>query len=529
LRPLITPEEAAALDTDVQARYGLSADQLMEQAAAGMLRALEDMGLVAYGTLPGGCSRQGKPDGLAIGHPAIVALCGKGNNAGDALALLRMAAFRGAAGLYAIVPPDLEGAASLRALEAKAAGVILLEHPHGDAKALVHGASLVLDAVTGTGLNGSLREPLYGIAALAAHAKGRVVAIDLPSGMQKRYERGKPEPELVEAERSLCVAPLKTSLYYPGYRPSAGAISAVDGVFPRPSAAPSMSAQACLLEAADLGALLPRLGPDCHKGSRGAVGIHAGSVGGLGAALIAARSSSAAGAGSVTLMLSDELYPLAATALSAQMIRPRSLGPGRRLDALLAGPGLGRDEQAGALVEELWRGELALVLDADALRLLNRAEPRPLGAQLVLTPHPGEFAALACLAAGIDPADTQAAQEIERRRRYDTEAILRELCAAYGAVIVLKDSVSWIGSPDGRLSVWDGRSPALATAGSGDALAGVLAALLGRGAEAYDAARAAVIAHGLAGRELARHEGFFDASALPSALSPLLYKEALRG
>jgi ADP-dependent NAD(P)H-hydrate dehydratase / NAD(P)H-hydrate epimerase len=510
----------------------------MEQAAAGMLRALEDAKLLSYGAPQGRRGRHGEPeagpDDGSSGRPTIVALCGRGNNAGDALAMLRMAAFRGAKELYAIVPPGLGSEAAKRALEARAAGVMLIEYPHSKAQSLVEEAGLVLDALTGTGLKGRLREPLAGMAALAEAAQGRVVAVDLPSGVQCAYEPGAAEPSILDAERSLCVAPLKTELYYPGYRPHAGAITAIEGVFPSTnddaaSGAKARAMQACLLEPGDLGALLTRLDPDCHKGGRGAVGIYAGSVGGLGAAFIAARSSSAAGAGSVTLMLRDELYPVAATALSAQMIRPLSSGPGRRLDALLAGPGLGRDAAALELVEGLWRGVLPLVLDADALRLLARAEARPSGAPLVLTPHPGEFISLARLAAGIDPADTQATPEIERRLRFDTEAILRELCAAFGAVIALKGSVSWIGSPDGRLSVWDGRNPALATAGSGDALAGALAALLGSGAQAYDAARAAVIAHGLAGHELAVRGGFFDASSLPDALAPLLFKEATGG
>jgi NAD(P)H-hydrate epimerase len=443
-----------------------------------------------------------------------------------------MAAFKGARGLYAIVPPALGAEASKRAMEAQAAGLILVEYPHPDARRLVERAGIVLDAVTGTGLKGGLREPLLGIAALAAAAKGRVVAIDLPSGTRSVYEPGEAEPAIVDAGLCLCVAPLKAELYYPGYRPHAGAIAPIEGVFPllehAPAGASAGSSAASLLEPGDLGALLPKLDPDCHKGGRGALGIYAGSVGGLGAALIAARSSSAGGAGSVTLMLRDELYPLAATALSAQMIRPLSAGPGRPLNALLAGPGLGRDDEARELVDGLWRGDLPLVLDADALRLLKRAEPRPSGAPLVLTPHPGEFRALAGLALGSGPDDPQAGLEIERRRRFDTAAILRELCAAYGAVIALKGSVSWIGSPDGRIAVWDGREPALASAGSGDALAGVLAALLCRGAQAFDAARAAVVAHGLAGRELARSVGFFDASSLPDALASLLYKEASR-
>jgi NAD(P)H-hydrate repair Nnr-like enzyme with NAD(P)H-hydrate dehydratase domain len=105
---------------------------------------------------------------------------------------------------------------------------------------------------------------------------------------------------------------------------------------------------------------------------------------------------------------------------------------------------------------------------------------------------------------------------------YDTAAVLASTAAHFGALIVLKGSVTWIGTPDGQLSVWDGREPALATAGSGDVLAGLLGSFLARGIDARAAAEAAVIVHGMAGR-IAAKGGFFEASDLIPAAAALAY------
>ncbi len=506
MKALVSMREAQELDAGAQERYGLSADQLMERAASLMLRALEDRKLLARRT---------------DGKPAALALCGRGNNAADALALLRMASFKGYGPLYAALPDRLSDTASRRASEAAAAGVLILDSSSAELPELVRKSALLIDGIAGTGMQGALREPLASLAGLLSRAEVPIVALDLPGGMYGYDGNPRVNAALVRADYSLCVSPLKSELYFPGYRPSAGVIEGMEGVFPEP-----LEASSFLLEPEDLPSLLPALDRDAHKGERGALGIHAASIGSLGAALIAARAGSASGAGTVTLMLRDEVYPLAAGSLSAQIVRPLSAGPGRRFDAALAGPGLGLDAAAGAIVAELLAGELPLVLDADALRLLPAQRPFPRKGPLVLTPHPGELVPLALAAWAAEPDDADALRTARERWLYDTEALVKELARAYGAVVVLKGSVSWIAGADGRAAVWDGREPSLATGGSGDALSALVAGLLARGAKPFDAALAAVAAHGLAGRELARTRGFYDASDLPGIIGRILYEEA---
>jgi NAD(P)H-hydrate epimerase len=219
-------------------------------------------------------------------------------------------------------------------------------------------------------------------------------------------------------------------------------------------------------------------------------------------------------------MCRDDAWQAIASSLSAQMVRPVSAGPGRQFSAVLAGPGWGIDSASAAILDELLGSDLPLVLDADGLRMLasNAKTPARLSAApLILTPHPGEFAGLAARACGKD---------------WNLPGIpaMIAACASYfNAVVVLKNHVTWIAAPDGRLAVWDGQEPALGTGGSGDVLAGLVAGLLARGCSAFDAACAGVIAHGQAGREAAAGSGFFEASVLPAFAARIIYRGTNHG
>ena len=511
MRPLVGFEAALALDASAKERYGLGDDLLIEAAAVGMAAAIEaDPALRAA---------------MAAGSPAVVAVCGGGNNAGDALAAIRRLAFAGLKDLVAIVPDRLGPVAERRLAEARLAGARVLGVGDDGAREAVSNAGVVLDGLAGIGFKGPARAAFASAAALLALAKGPVVSIDAPSGVGalRTTESGPGAP--VRASLTLCVEPLKAELFYPGFRPYAGRIMPLGGVFDRSAGAAS---QISLLEPGDLDGVLPGLDPDCHKGDRGAVCAFAGSYGCTGAAALCSRAASAAGSGSVTLLARDELVPILSSVLVSQMVRPESDPGTRRFTAALAGPGWGADERNARRLEELWAAALPLTLDADALRILSASRLSKRCSPLILTPHPGEFAPLAAVAAGSRPDDPAALELASRRSRFDTAAVLYETAAYYGAVVVLKGAVTWIGDPDGRLAAWDGREPAMATAGSGDVLAGLAAGFMARGASAWDAARAAVIAHGLAGRELARR-GFFEAEALLPLVARLSYGRGADG
>jgi len=510
LRPLLGFDDAALLEHRVKERYGLSDDMLMEAAAIGMLRAIEsDARLVE--------AMDGSP------MPAL-AICGRGNNGGDALAVLRRMSFAGRSGLAAVVQDNPGTACSRRLEEARACGVSIIgEGETEKAMAAVAAAGIILDGITGTGFKGPRRTGGSRIHELFSQARGPVVAIDLPSFVGPLASFAADPPAPVGAFCTLSVEPLKAETFYHGYRRFAGRVIPVGGVFPCSSGADS---PVQLLDAGDLQRHLPGLEPDMHKGQRGALGIMAGSLGSTGAAVLCARAGTAAGAGSVTLMVEDGLVPVLSSLLVSQMVRPVSDPGTRRFNAVAAGPGWGLDASNAKLLGGLYASETPLVLDADALRLLALNAPATRGASLVLTPHPGEFLPLATIAMGGAIADPAAVELAGKRTKWDTAAMVTETARHFGAVIVLKGSVTWIGDPEGHLAVWDGRNPLLATAGSGDVLAGLIGGFLARGSSAWDAALAAVMAHGIAGTN-ASQNGFFEIGSLLEDLARLSCRKDL--
>lgn len=496
MRPLVRCHESLTLDVEVQKLYALSVDVLMEAAALGMVNAL-----------------RASPD-LASRLDRVVALCGRGNNGGDALAVLRHLVFAGYDPPVAVVLAGPGLVTARRLDEARRAGVrVVAADDAAEVATAVSGASLMLDGLAGAGYSGPRRPELTALCELVAGADCPVVAIDVPSGTGPSHPGAESVPPL-RATHTLCVTPLKAELYYPGNRPSAGVIIPVEDVFPvRPPRGSTSSPSTDLLCAEDLGSLLPDSDPDCHKGGRGAVSVFAGNRGTAGAAVLACRSAAAAGAGSVTLLVREELLPVLGAQLVETMVRPVTDPGTRRFDACLAGPGWGADERNAATLATLYDAAIPLVLDADALHLLAAGTYGTRCSPLVLTPHPGEALSLLVIATGGTVDDPEALDLARRRLELDTASAALDIAVRWGAVVVLKGAVTWIVTPDGTSRVWDGRNAMLATAGSGDVLAGTIGALLARGLNAVDAATAGVILHGMAGNEAGRH-GFFPAGDL---------------
>ena len=271
---------------------------------------------------------------------------------------------------------------------------------------------------------------------------------------------------------------------------------------------------------------------DSHKGTFGSVLALAGSARYRGAALLAAEGALRAGAGLVTLASVEPVLAAASARLpeccllpcidgAEGGISPESLSLLRRQKAavLLAGPGLGYTAQSTAraaetrtLIQQLLSGFAGCaVLDADGLNaaagLLSAGQPlpHPAGA-LVLTPHPGEMARLTGLSTGAVNADR--------------EGIARRFAQQWDAVVLLKGMRTIIAAPDGRCFVNPTGNPGLARGGSGDALAGILAALLACGLEAAEAAACAAWLHGAAANRAAAQRGEYG--MLPQDLFPAL-------
>jgi NAD(P)H-hydrate epimerase len=445
------------------------------------------------------------------GHPgaAIAVACGPGNNGGDGFVAARLLRERGYSVRVGLLGPR-------EALKSDAAEMAVR---WGDVEPLdaatLAGADVIVDALFGAGLS----RPLDGAAAemvAAINASGRpVVAVDVPSGLDGTT--GQAAGPVIEATRTVTFFRLKPGhLLLPG-RTLCGEVSLADIGIPAEvldEIKPATFANRPSLWRAHLP--WPRL--DGHKYTRGHAVVISGPAESTGAARLGARGALRIGAGLVTAVGNGAATAVNATHLTAIMVK--ALGNDRALtefladerrNAVLIGPGAGVGAQTAATVLTVLASPAAAVLDADALTsfaptegeepvravgfgfVLRGAEPAPTGealfeaikgrkAPVVLTPHEGEFARLFG-----ESGAAKAASKLERAR---------QAAALSGAVVILKGPDTVIAAPDGRAAINDNAPPWLATAGSGDVLAGFVCGLLAQRMPAWEAACAAVWLHG---------------------------------
>jgi ADP-dependent NAD(P)H-hydrate dehydratase / NAD(P)H-hydrate epimerase len=491
-------EAMRAVDSWAIEQRGVPGIDLMERAGAAVARAVEQL----------------EPDG----HVTVV--CGKGNNGGDGLVVARLLRHAGrSVTVVCVAPPQeltgdaatnrdrLPGPAPVRLdgtpWEAQAGepaageGIAAGQAPGTDPFA----TALVVDALLGTGFSGVPRGAVKDAIELIEGCGEPVVAVDVPSGVDA--SSGAIAGAAVPAASTVSFHAVKPGLWIMPGKERAGAVSVCDIGIPR--GAP-MAASIGLIEPSVVREL-PRRKATGTKFSSGHVLVAGGSRGLSGAPTMTARASMRAGAGYVTVCVPASLQPILAGGGTPELMTralPEEDGGltqsaaadvlevAARGGALALGPGLGRSEGAVEFARELVRrASIALVLDADGLN----AHAGRLGdlaartAPTVLTPHAGELGRLLELDS----------VEIERERlRY-----VREAARVAAAVVVLKGDDSLIADPDGRVAVSRGGSPALATAGTGDVLTGVVAALLAAGLDAFTAAASAVWLHAEAGRRAA--------------------------
>jgi holo-[acyl-carrier-protein] synthase len=267
---------------------------------------------------------------------------------------------------------------------------------------------------------------------------------------------------------------------------------------------------------------LPARPRDGHKGTFGTVVVLAGSQGYTGAAYLASMGAARSGAGLIRLLVAQSIYPILAEKCTEVVVGPvPEIAPGvvgnaslsgilrgfAGADAGVIGPGLGRDASTRRLVEDLVpRVAAPLVLDADALNLLSEHPtilPR-LSPEIVLTPHPAEFGRLS----GLETAVVQ----------QDRRGIASRFAKVWNKVVVLKGAGTVIAAPDGRVSLNPVATPALASAGTGDVLAGLIAGLMGQKLPPFEAAVTGVHVHSIAGLDLEASLG--QAGVLASDLLP---------
>ena len=500
---LLTAAEMRELDRRAIAEVGIPSLVLMENAGRSTYQVL----------------RREFPE--LAGEVAVLA--GRGNNGGDGFVVARCLANAGTpVAVFLLGRRDQVGGdarVNLEILAHQGLEVVeVLEESH--LQAALHRlarASLIVDALLGTGLNSPVTGLLASLISQVNHLKRQVLAVDLPSGLSA--DTGEALGVAVQAEVTVTCGWPKIGLVMASGRDYVGRLWQADLGMPPDLA---REAQVSLAEARELRALLPSRPWDSHKGTFGHLLVLAGSEGKTGAAALASRGGLRAGAGLVTLGVAESLNDIMEVKVTEAMTLPlpqaegaRALG-GRALQpiedfagrcaAVALGPGLGTHPETRELVRTLvQRLERPMVVDADGINALAGDEERQkekgkrkkftLGAAgpRILTPHPGELARLlGC-----------STEEVQSRRL----ALARETAGQYGVVLVLKGAQTLVAAPDVRLSLNPTGNPALASGGTGDVLTGLIGGFLAQGLSAWDAARLGVYLHGLSADWFAARHG----------------------
>jgi hydroxyethylthiazole kinase-like uncharacterized protein yjeF len=482
---------------------------LMQRAAAGLARR---------------CAQLLVDDGGVYGRRVLL-LVGAGNNGGDALFAGALLAHRGAAVTALLLVPERAHQPGLAAL--RAAGGRVAESAAG-AVSLPPVADLVVDGIVGIGAQGGLRgtaaEVVEGLAQVRTSDGGRplVVSVDVPSGVS--VDSGAVDGPAVGADVTVTFGCLKPALVVGPAAPYAGQVDLVDIGLPWPDAAPAV----WIPDASDVARWWPWPVATSDKYTRGVAGLATGSAAFPGAALLSVAGALAGPAGMVRY----------AGAAAAEVVRvhpsvvvaPRVAQTGR-VQAWLVGCGIGTDERAQEELRAVLGASVPAVIDADALTLLGDGDGdgdgdlrrwlRYRDAPTVVTPHDREFVRVAGDQVGPDRVEAA-----------------RLLAASLRVVVLLKGDRTIVATPDGAAWANPTGSPSLATAGTGDVLAGLIVSLLAAGLPADRAAVAAAFVHGLAARSAAGAVGGplapvtapDIAAALPAAIAtlpPLMPSNAL--
>jgi ADP-dependent NAD(P)H-hydrate dehydratase / NAD(P)H-hydrate epimerase len=476
--------------------YDVAAVRAAERALMELVPDGALMGRAAAGLASVCASLLGQYPGRVYGTRVVV-LAGSGDNGGDALYAGALLARRGAS-VIAITPGSRAHPGGTGALRAARGRVQATEDSASQDGAPQEGAidraDLIIDGLLGIGGRGGLREPFAGLAQRAEQARqagATVVAVDLPSGIDA--DTGAVDGPAVRADVTVTFGAIKPGLLIDPGAGHAGTVELVDiGLRPYLQDGPA----AISPQRHDISELLPRPGPESDKYRRGVLGLLAGSDRFTGAALLATGGAVHGGAGMVRVVTAP------AAAVLVRQVWPETvltvhpddpdwdlIGSVGRVQAWVAGPGMGTGPDAVARLTAILGTDLPVLVDADGLTILSQVTKLlPRAAPTLITPHAGELSRLL----GTDPASVEARRLEHARRAADQ----------LGVTVLLKGSTTVIASPADSQPVLVNPTgtPWLATAGSGDVLSGLAGALLAQGLEPAQAGLAAAYLHGLAGR-----------------------------
>jgi NAD(P)H-hydrate epimerase len=519
---LVTVAEMRAIEKEANAK-GLTYEHMMENAGQGLAEVLQEN------------FQEFKQEG-------VLGLVGSGNNGGDTLVALAILVSRGWMGSAYIVRPRPEGDPLMQRLEQAGGKIYRVEDDPGYERltALVENHALLLDGVLGTGVHLPLKKEVAVVLDAAGRAldslaeRPKVIAVDCPSGVD--CDTGEAAVECIPADLTVTMAAVKRGLLkFPAFE-LMGDLQVVGIGLPGDGEEMESwrSVNRIVPSVERIRDMLPWRPADAHKGTFGTALIVAGSLNYTGAALLAGEAAYRIGTGLVTLAVPTPLH----AALAGQfpeatwLLLPNEMGVISstaagvvkdnlgRATALLVGPGFGMEDTTREFLSRLLGNSMrhsrsgigfvhaekeneqtqanglpALVIDADGLKLLADIPdwPKRLPGPAVLTPHPGEMSVLT----GLSTAEIQA----------DRIAVAERFSREWGHVVVLKGAFTVIAAPDGQSAVLPVATSALARAGTGDVLAGLIVGLRAQGLQAFPAAVAGAWIHAQAGLEAAEELG----------------------
>ncbi len=488
---LVTANQMVELEKGA-ARRGISAHQLMENAGLEIAR---QVGWITHGL-------EGK---------RVVVLVGPGNNGGDGLVAARhLAGWKAQVELIVTVNTPANEDNLNKAFQAG----VRLTGPD-DLKDAIDSADIIIDSLFGTGWKRVIEGPFKHILELVKGSKtsGKspiIIAVDLASGLDS--DTGEADPVTLQADYTLALGCPKAGLYNSNRAiSSSGEIRVLDIGIPEQLAE---NIQTEVMDEYWAVSELPTRPVDAHKGTFGKAMVVAGSINYPGAAWLCSAGAMRAGAGLVNLAIPRSLQSLVACRLAEITYLPlpetspgtvnngaidEIIGVINNYKCLLIGCGLGLGNQTINLVHSLLLESKidlpATVIDADGLNILSKSTgwQSKLKPGCIITPHPGEMSRLSGISV-----DTIQSDRIGTAQKAAVE---------WGHIVALKGACTVIASPDGRLRVNPDANPALASAGTGDVLAGIIAGMLCQGIKPFEAACLGVYLHAQAGREASVEAG----------------------
>ena len=492
----VSVSEMRAVEQEAD-RLGLTYAQMMENAGANLGRIIDQ-------------ELRSRTNRTAMG------LVGSGNNGGDTLVALTYLAEQGWKVIaYLVKERSVDDPLVQRLLSRN--GILISIQEDKDFQQLqivLQQSEVLLDGVLGTGFELPLKESIGRVLRIVKefvkHTPVHVIAVDCPSGVD--CDSGEVAEEVIPAEITVTMAAVKAGLLkFPAYAFCGRILVADIGLSDR---FPTWSdIRRRVIDAEWVREMLPMRSDNSHKGTFGTTLILAGSEDFTGAAYLAAKAAYLGGCGLVTLGVVRSVYQALAGQIpeATWLILPEQQGylsaagdqilSGRlnSIDALVLGPGFGYHESTSGLVKRILdfgRDRIPpLVVDADGLKLLTRYERwyQKIPPQTVLTPHPGEMSVLT----GLRVADIQS----------DRVQVAEKFANQWGQIVVLKGAFTVIADPDGRTAINPVATSALARAGSGDVLAGLIGGLRAQGMNGFEAAVAGVWLHAQAGLRAAEKLG----------------------